>query len=64
MNGAPGRAPGRWGCSQPGSGAALAGVSVSLPSMRYDPERLPALVATLQAAAESLGRDMAGGPRT
>ncbi|MEU8617738.1 IclR family transcriptional regulator [Streptomyces sp. NPDC048623] len=39
-------------------GAALAGLSVSLPSVRYDPHRLRSLVATLEAAAHALEQDL------
>jgi DNA-binding IclR family transcriptional regulator len=42
-------------------GVALAGLSVSMPSVRYDREGLPALVARLQAAARGLQADLAGG---
>ncbi|MFF9571598.1 IclR family transcriptional regulator [Streptomyces sp. NPDC014685] len=41
-------------------GAALAGLSVSLPSVRYDPHRLRSLVSTLEAAARALEKDLAG----
>ncbi|GLW48160.1 transcriptional regulator [Streptomyces sp. NBRC 14336] len=40
-------------------GTALAGLSVSLPSVRYDAQQLPALVATLEAAARAVERDLA-----
>nr|WBO80902.1 helix-turn-helix domain-containing protein [Streptomyces sp. SBE_14.2] len=40
-------------------GTALAGLSVSLPSVRYDAQLLPALVATLEAAARAVERDLA-----
>nr|WP_223183748.1 MULTISPECIES: IclR family transcriptional regulator [unclassified Streptomyces] len=40
-------------------GGLLAGLSVSLPSVRYDPVRLRSLVATLEAAAHALERDLA-----
>ncbi|MEW2623725.1 IclR family transcriptional regulator [Streptomyces sp. NPDC048106] len=40
-------------------GTALAGLSVSLPSVRYDPHRLRSLVATLEAAAHALEQDLA-----
>ncbi|MGW1007023.1 IclR family transcriptional regulator [Streptomyces sp. NPDC002520] len=40
-------------------GTALAGLSVSLPSVRYDPHRLRSLVATLDAAAHALEQDLA-----
>ncbi|QNP65749.1 IclR family transcriptional regulator [Streptomyces genisteinicus] len=43
-------------------GTALAGLSVSMPSLRYDPQRLRSLVATLEAAAHSLEEDLAGRP--
>ncbi|MGA4844275.1 IclR family transcriptional regulator [Streptomyces sp. G45] len=43
-------------------GAALAGLSVSLPSVRYDPHRLRSLVATLEAAAHSVERELAAQP--
>ncbi|MFE7985192.1 IclR family transcriptional regulator [Streptomyces cellulosae] len=42
-------------------GAALAGLSVSMPGVRYDPHRLQPLVATLDAAARALERDLAAG---
>nr|WP_239081708.1 IclR family transcriptional regulator [Streptomyces sp. SID9727] len=44
-------------------GTALAGLSVSLPSVRYDPQRLRSLVATLDAAAHAVERDL-GDPST
>jgi hypothetical protein len=40
-------------------GAALAGLSVSLPSVRYDPHRLRSLVVTLNAAAHALEEALA-----
>jgi DNA-binding IclR family transcriptional regulator len=40
-------------------GTALAGLSISMPSVRYDPHRLQSLVATLGAAAHALGQDLA-----
>ncbi|MFC5214121.1 IclR family transcriptional regulator [Streptomyces coerulescens] len=40
-------------------GTALAGLSVSMPSVRYDPLRLRSLVATLDAAARALEQDLA-----
>jgi DNA-binding IclR family transcriptional regulator len=40
-------------------GTALAGLSVSMPSVRYDPHRLQPLVATLSATAHALERDLA-----
>ncbi|MGW3513578.1 hypothetical protein [Streptomyces sp. NPDC000994] len=40
-------------------GTALAGLSVSMPSVRYDPHRLRSLVATLDAAARALETDLA-----
>lgn len=43
-------------------GTALSGLSVSMPSMRYDPQRLRSLVATLEAAAHSLEEDLADQP--
>lgn len=45
-------------------GTALAGLSVSMPSVRYDPQRLRSLVATLEAAAHAVERDLAAGPDT
>ncbi|TRV75762.1 IclR family transcriptional regulator [Streptomyces sp. 130] len=45
-----------------GDGSALSGLSVSMPSVRYDPQRLRSLVATLEAAAHSLERDLADQP--
>ncbi|WP_432102217.1 IclR family transcriptional regulator [Streptomyces sp. bgisy091] len=41
-------------------GTALAGLSVSIPSVRYDPHRLRSLVDTLESAARALERDLAG----
>lgn len=40
-------------------GAPQAGLSVSMPSVRYDPHRLGSLVATLSAAARGLEADLA-----
>lgn len=40
-------------------GTAVAGLSVSLPALRYDPHRLQPLVATLNAAAHALEKDLA-----
>ncbi|WAZ19900.1 IclR family transcriptional regulator [Streptomyces cinnabarinus] len=40
-------------------GTALAGLSVSMPSVRYDAHRLQALVAALNATARALERDLA-----
>jgi DNA-binding IclR family transcriptional regulator len=40
-------------------GAAQAGLSVSMPSVRYDPHQLPSLVATLGVAARRLEADLA-----
>ncbi|MFF9332309.1 IclR family transcriptional regulator [Streptomyces albogriseolus] len=40
-------------------GTALAGLSVSMPGVRYDPHRLRPLVATLDAAARAVERDLA-----
>lgn len=39
-------------------GVALAGISVSIPSVRYDKEQLPRLVAVLSASASALERDL------
>ena len=39
-------------------GTALAGLSVSMPGVRYDPHRLQTLVATLEAAARALETDL------
>ncbi|MFD6275229.1 IclR family transcriptional regulator [Streptomyces sp. NPDC060209] len=40
-------------------GTAVAGLSVSMPSVRYDPHRLQSLVAALDTAAHALERDLA-----
>jgi DNA-binding IclR family transcriptional regulator len=40
-------------------GTALAGLSVSMPRVRYDPHRLQPLVTTLNATARALERDLA-----
>ncbi|MFE7467425.1 IclR family transcriptional regulator [Streptomyces sp. NPDC057499] len=40
-------------------GTALAGLSVSMPSVRYDPHQLPATVTALNAAARALEDDLA-----
>ncbi|MEU1705330.1 IclR family transcriptional regulator [Streptomyces sp. NPDC005706] len=40
-------------------GAALAGLSLSMPSVRYDPQRLRSLVSALEAAAHALEADLA-----
>lgn len=40
-------------------GSALAGLSVSLPSVRYDPRRLRSMVATLSSTARALERELA-----
>ncbi|GAA2293602.1 IclR family transcriptional regulator [Actinomadura luteofluorescens] len=40
-------------------GAAVAGLSLSMPSARYEKERLPHLVGTLRKAANALERDLA-----
>ncbi|MFJ6015328.1 IclR family transcriptional regulator [Streptomyces sp. NPDC092952] len=40
-------------------GSALAGLSVSMPSVRYDPHRLPSLVTALNATARALEEDLA-----
>ncbi|RKS73069.1 IclR family transcriptional regulator [Actinomadura pelletieri DSM 43383] len=42
-------------------GTALAGVSVSMPSMRYDPHRLQSLVAALNATARAVEQDLREG---
>jgi DNA-binding IclR family transcriptional regulator len=42
-------------------GTALAGLSVSMPSVRYDPHRLRPLVASLNATARALEKDLAEG---
>ncbi len=41
-------------------GRALAGLSVSMPSVRYDPHRLRSLVNALEAAAGALQEDLSG----
>ncbi|MDX3086673.1 MULTISPECIES: IclR family transcriptional regulator [Streptomyces] len=41
-----------------GSGATVAGLSVSMPSVRYEPRALRSLVATLSGAARALERDL------
>ncbi len=43
-------------------GTALAGLSVSMPSVRYDPHRLQSLVAALDIAARALERDLERDP--
>ncbi|GHD91944.1 IclR family transcriptional regulator [Streptomyces naganishii] len=43
-------------------GTALAGLSVSMPSVRYDPQRLRSLVATLEAAAHAVEKELADQP--
>ncbi|MER6671600.1 IclR family transcriptional regulator [Streptomyces sp. NPDC000983] len=45
-----------------GQGTAVAGLSVSMPSVRYDARRLQALVAALDTAAQALERDLAERP--
>ncbi|MGW3912919.1 IclR family transcriptional regulator domain-containing protein, partial [Streptomyces sp. NPDC005070] len=40
-------------------GIALAGLSVSMPSVRYDPHRLQSVVTALNAAAHALEGDLA-----
>lgn len=40
-------------------GAIVAGLSISMPSVRYDKEALPMIVATLMAGAGALERDLA-----
>lgn len=42
------------------AGEVVAGLSVSMPSVRYDKGSLPMLVATLTASADALERDLAG----
>jgi DNA-binding IclR family transcriptional regulator len=42
------------------SGTAIAGLAVSMPSVRYDRHRLPALVSTLSTTARQLETDLAG----
>ncbi|MER7053956.1 MULTISPECIES: IclR family transcriptional regulator C-terminal domain-containing protein [unclassified Streptomyces] len=42
-------------------GRAVAGPSVSMPSVRHDPRGLRSLVATLNAAARALEADLAAG---
>ncbi|MEU5626593.1 IclR family transcriptional regulator domain-containing protein [Streptomyces tendae] len=42
-------------------GTALAGLSVSMPGVRYEPGRLQALVATLETAAHALENDLSDG---
>lgn len=44
-------------------GEPMAGLSVSMPSVRYDKNRLPSLVSTLRRAAEGIERDLRGQPR-
>ncbi|MDL4817835.1 IclR family transcriptional regulator domain-containing protein [Actinomadura opuntiae] len=39
-------------------GEVVAGLSVSMPSARYEKERLPALVGTLRTVADALERDL------
>lgn len=41
------------------NGKALAGLSVSIPSVRYDRQQLPSLVATLRMAADRIEADLA-----
>lgn len=41
------------------NGKALAGLSVSIPSVRYDRQKLPSLVATLRMAADRIEADLA-----
>ncbi|MGW5637816.1 IclR family transcriptional regulator [Streptomyces sp. NPDC003832] len=45
-----------------GQGMAVAGLSVSMPSVRYDARRLQALVAALDTTAQALERDLAERP--
>ncbi|WP_369974695.1 IclR family transcriptional regulator C-terminal domain-containing protein [Nocardia sp. MDA0666] len=42
-----------------GSGAAVAALSVSMPSVRYEKRSLPRYVAVLRSAAAELGRELA-----
>lgn len=44
------------------SGTARAGLSVSMPSVRYDRRRLEPLLAALRRTAEAVGADLAAGP--
>ncbi|RPE29650.1 IclR family transcriptional regulator [Kitasatospora cineracea] len=44
------------------AGTAVAGLSVSMPGVRYDPHRLQSLVAVLEAAARALEADLAEQP--
>ncbi|NVI88105.1 IclR family transcriptional regulator [Actinomadura sp. BRA 177] len=46
-------------CVHAPDGEAVAGLSLSMPSARYEKERLPMLVGTLRTAAEALERDLA-----
>jgi DNA-binding IclR family transcriptional regulator len=39
----------------------IAGMAVSMPSVRYDKAQLPTLVATLRASARALESDLHGG---
>lgn len=41
-------------------GAVIAGISLAMPSIRYEPEQLPSLVGTLRAVAQALEADLAG----
>jgi DNA-binding IclR family transcriptional regulator len=43
------------------TGTAIAGLSISMPSVRYDPHRLQELVGTLRSAARALDTDLAHG---
>jgi DNA-binding IclR family transcriptional regulator len=45
---------------QGGDGVPVAGLSVSMPSVRYDPHRLPALVETLRRAAGAVESALSG----
>lgn len=40
------------------AGAAIAGLSVSMPSVRYEPQNLPALVAAIRFAARAIEADL------
>ena len=42
-------------------GDVVAGMSISMPSVRYDKESLPSIVATLMSGAAALERDLSQG---
>lgn len=44
--------------------AAIAGLAISIPSVRYDRGRLPTLVATLRSVADEIGTDLRRGVRS